>query len=34
MKVFWPEAKGQLPTDAWRAVSVVDNYSIEIVAKM
>ncbi|MFV8327872.1 DUF1543 domain-containing protein [Flavobacterium sp. ZS1P14] len=33
MKNFWPEAKGQLHIDVWRAVSVVDNYSIEIVPR-
>ena len=33
MKNFWPEAKGKLHIDAWREVSAVDNYSIEIVAK-
>lgn len=33
MTVFWPEAKGQLHIDAWREVSAVDNFSIEIVPK-
>jgi hypothetical protein len=33
MKTFWPEAKGQLHIDAWREVAVVDNFSIEIIAK-
>lgn len=33
IKTFWPEAKGQLHIDAWREVTVVDNYSIEIIAK-
>ena len=33
MKIFWPEAKGQIHIDAWREVSVVDTYSIEIIAK-
>jgi len=33
MKSFWPEAKGKIHIDAWREVSVVDNFSIEIVAK-
>ncbi|MFV8344241.1 DUF1543 domain-containing protein [Flavobacterium sp. XS2P39] len=32
MKTFWTEAKGQLHIDAWREVTVVDNYSIEIIA--
>jgi hypothetical protein len=30
MKSFWPEAKGQIHIDAWREVTVVDNYKIEI----
>ncbi|MFV5695703.1 DUF1543 domain-containing protein [Flavobacterium sp. LB3P122] len=33
MKFFWPEAKGKLHIDAWREVTVVNNYSIEITAK-
>ena len=33
MKAFWPEAKGKIHIDAWREVTVVDNYSIEIVLK-
>lgn len=33
MKSFWPEAKGKIHIDAWREVSEVDNYSIEIIAK-
>lgn len=33
IKPFWPEAKGQLHIDAWRKVTVVDNYAIEIIAK-
>lgn len=33
MKLFWPEAKGQLHIDAWREVSSVDNFSIKIIAK-
>ena len=33
MKVFWPEAKGKIHIDAWREVTVVDNYSIEISSK-
>ena len=31
MKAFWPEDKGKIHIDAWREVTVVDNYSIEIV---
>jgi Domain of Unknown Function (DUF1543) len=31
MKAFWPEAKGQIHIDAWREVTVVDNYTIEVV---
>ncbi|MGO4905867.1 DUF1543 domain-containing protein [Flavobacterium sp. W20_MBD1_R3] len=30
---FWPEAKGQIHIDAWREVSVVDDFFIEIVLK-
>ena len=33
MKAFWPEAKGQIHIDAWREVTMVDNFSIEIIAK-
>jgi hypothetical protein len=33
MKIFWPEAKGQLHIDAWREVTTVDDFSIEIVSK-
>jgi hypothetical protein len=33
MKAFWPEAKGRIHIDAWREVTVVDNFSIEITAK-
>lgn len=33
MKAFWPEAKGKIHIDAWREVTIVDNFSIEVVAK-
>ena len=33
MKLFWPEAKGKIHIDVWREVTVVDNYSIEVVPK-
>jgi hypothetical protein len=33
MKAFWPEAKGKIHIDAWREVTVVDDFSIEIVLK-
>jgi hypothetical protein len=33
MKDFWPEAKGRIHIDAWREVTSVDNFSIEIIAK-
>ena len=33
MKAFWPEAKERIHIDAWREVTKVDNFSIEIVAK-
>ena len=31
MKKFWPEAEGKFHIDAWREVTVVDGYSIEVV---
>jgi hypothetical protein len=34
MKTFWPEAKGKIHIDAWRKVTAVDNYSIEIINKI
>ena len=33
MNTFWPEAKGKLHIDAWREVTKVDDYSIEINSK-
>ena len=33
MKAFWPEAKGQIHIDAWREVTAVDNYKIEVTTK-
>jgi hypothetical protein len=33
MKAFWPEAKGKIHIDAWREVTIVDNFAIEIVTK-
>ncbi len=33
MKAFWPEAKGQIHIDAWREVTAVDQFKIEVVAK-
>ncbi len=33
MKAFWPEAKGKIHIDAWREVTVVDNFSIVITEK-
>ena len=33
MKSFWPEAKGRIHVDAWREVTIVDNFSIEIISK-
>lgn len=33
IKAFWPEAKGQIHIDAWREVTAVDNFKIEVVAK-
>lgn len=33
MIVFWPEAKGQIHIDAWREVTAVDGFSIEVVER-
>jgi hypothetical protein len=33
MKAFWPEAKGKIHIDAWREVTVVDDFEIEIISK-
>ena len=33
IKNFWPEAKGKIHIDAWREVSVVDDFTIEVVSK-
>lgn len=33
MNAFWPEAKGKIHIDAWREVTVVDNFLVEIVSK-
>lgn len=33
MKAFWPEAKGKIHIDAWREVTVVDDFSIEVILK-
>ncbi len=33
MKAFWPEAKGKIHIDAWREVTNVDNFEIEIFSK-
>ncbi len=33
IKAFWAEAKGQIHIDAWREVTVVDNFKVEVVAK-
>jgi len=33
MKAFWPEAKGQIHIDAWREVTTVDHFKIDVVAK-
>jgi hypothetical protein len=34
MTAFWPEAKGKFHIDAWREVTAVDNYTIQIVPKV
>ena len=33
MKNFWPEAKGRIHIDAWREITKVDNYKIEVLDK-
>jgi Domain of Unknown Function (DUF1543) len=33
MKAFWPEAEGRIHVDTWREVTIVDDFSIEIVEK-
>ena len=33
MNVFWPEAEGKLHIDAWREITSVDNFTIEIVSQ-
>ena len=33
MKAFWPEAKGRIHIDAWREVTIVDEYQITISQK-
>jgi hypothetical protein len=33
MKIFWPEAKGQIHIDAWREVTAVDGFSVEVIGK-
>ena len=34
LKIFWPEAAGKFHIDAWREVTVVDNYSIEVITDL
>lgn len=31
MIAFWPEAKGKLHIDAWREITIVDGYAIEVI---
>ncbi|EIJ39438.1 protein of unknown function (DUF1543) [Galbibacter orientalis DSM 19592] len=33
MKAFWPEAKGQIHIDAWREVTKVDGFQIDVEAR-
>jgi len=33
MNAFWPEAKGKIHIDAWREVTIVDDYAISVVPK-
>ena len=30
---FWPEAQGKIHIDAWREVTHVDGYSVQVVEK-
>lgn len=32
MKAFWPEAKGKIHIDAWRKITHIDGFKIEVVA--
>lgn len=34
MKAFWPEAKGRIHIDAWRTISAIDGYKIEICSRL
>lgn len=33
MIAFWPEAKGQIHIDAWREVTAIDGFSIEVMER-
>lgn len=33
MKAFWPEAKGKIHIDAWREITFVEGFEIEIVSR-
>ncbi len=33
LKAFWPEAEGDIHIDAWRAVTVVDGFRVEMIPK-
>ncbi len=33
INAFWPEAKGNIHVDAWREVTQVDGFSVEVVSK-
>lgn len=33
MKAFWPEAKGQIHIDAWRKITNIDGFKIEICSR-
>ena len=33
MSAFWPEVKGKFHIDAWREITNIDNYTIEIVER-
>lgn len=33
MKAFWPEAKGRIHIDAWRKITTIDSFKIEVCSR-
>ena len=33
LELFWPEANGKMHIDAWREVTIVNNYKIEVISR-